>query len=487
METIDVETLEGPLRGIREPGLAIFRGVPFAEPPVGALRFKPPMPPRVRSSVLEASSAAAVCPQLPSRLAAVMGESPARADESCLTVDIWAPTPLDRPRPILVWIHGGGYLSGSGSLPWYDGRTLARENDIVVVGLNYRLGALGYLFVPGLIDGNMGLLDQIQAVRWITRNAAAFGGDPRRITLMGQSGGAHSITCMLAIPETRKLMQRAILLSTPFALQTHSREEAAATARVFCGELGIDPDHPQALPQLQGVGIDRILHATGATLRSSKRVVGDPTPPFGPVATGGLKGPGELYEAVAQGAAHINALVGYTADETLAFYPLDPRLAGLTFETLPSIAQALFGHRWRDLIERARCARPGATALGVLSEAQTTNYFVEGIKPFATAVSRGNGTAWLYRFDWAPVNSPFGACHCIELPFVFGTFDAFQKAPMLGEIDDRARALSALVRRAIGGFVQDGTPGCGGHWPKFSAGAPTLMQVDSRLRCGWLA
>jgi para-nitrobenzyl esterase len=487
METVDVETLEGPLRGIREPGLAIFRGIPFAEPPVGALRFKPPMPPKARQSVLESFSAAAVCPQLPSRLASIMGESPARADESCLTVDIWAPTPLDRPRPILVWIHGGGYLSGSGSLPWYDGSTLARENDIVVVGLNYRLGALGYLCLPGLIDGNMGLLDQIQAIRWITTHASAFGGDPRRITLMGQSGGAHSITCMLAMPETRKLMQRAILLSTPFALRTHSREDAASTARLFCTELGIDPDNPQALPQLQAIGIDRILQATGATLRSSKRAVGDPTPPFGPVATGGLPEAGELDEAVAQGAGHIDAIVGCTADETLAFYPLDPRLAALSFDTLPPIAQALFGGRWRDLIERARCTRPGATALEVLSEAQTANYFVEGIRAFATAVSRGTGAAWVYRFDWSPQSSPFGACHCIELPFVFGTFDAFQKAPMLGEVDERARLLSALVRKAIGGFVKDGTPGCDAHWPKFSAGEPALLQVDSRLRCGRLA
>jgi para-nitrobenzyl esterase len=179
-------------------------------------------------------------------------------------------------------------------------------------------------------------------------------------------------------------------------------------------------------------------------------------------------------------------VVGCTADETLAFYLKDPRLAGLSFDTLPGIAEKLFGDGWRERIERARHERPGATALEVLSDAQTTNYFVDGIKHFAAAVSGGSGAAWVYRFDWSPPGAAFGACHCIELPFVFGTFDAFQKAPMLGGVDDGKRALSTLIRSAIGGFVKNGAPGCGARWPCFTAGAPALMQVNSRLHPGWL-
>jgi para-nitrobenzyl esterase len=486
MDTIEMKTHEGRVRGVLAQGLAIFRGVPFAETPTGSLRFRPPSPAKPRSDVLDAIAPAAVCPQVPSRLTTAMGECSAEQDENCLTVSIWAPTPLQRLRPILVWFHGGGYLSGGGSLSWYDGSALARDNDIVVVGVNSRLGALGYLFHPGITDGNMGLLDQIQALEWIASNAASFGGDPKRVTLMGQSGGAHSITCMLAIPKARQLMQRAILLSNPFALRPFSREESIACANTFCANLAIVPDQPDALSRLQSVPIDQILEATIATLRGSARSLGDPTPPFGPSATGTLPGGDAFLEAVRMGAGGIDAIIGSTADEALAFYAFDPRLAGMTFDTLPRIAEALFGPFWQARIDRARHARPGATALEVLSDAQTAHYFGEGVEELASAVSRGTGNVWVYRFDWASPGSPFGACHCIELPFVFGTFEAFAKAPMLGGVDEKKRALSACVQGVITRFVKDGVPTGDTlpHWAKFTPSLPAFLQINSVLGTG---
>jgi len=486
MDTIEITTLEGRVCGLVAQGLATFRGVPFAEAPTGALRFRPPAPAKPRSDVLDATVPAAVCPQVPSRLAKVMGECSAEQDENCLTVSIWAPAPFQRPRPILVWFHGGGYLSGGGSLPWYDGGALARDNDIVVVGVNSRLGALGYLCHPGITDGNMGLLDQIQALEWIAGNAASFGGDPKRVTLMGQSGGAHSITCMLAIPEARQLMQRAILLSNPFALRPFSRDESIACANAFCANLAIDPNQPDALTRLQSVPVGRILEATIATLRGSTRSLGDPTPPFGPAATGILPGGDAFLEAVRTGAGGIDAIIGSTADEALAFYTFDPRFAGMSFDTLPRIAEALFGPSWQARINRACHARPGATALEVLSDAQTAHYFGEGVEELASAIARGTGNVWVYRFDWASPGSSLGACHCIELPFVFGTFDAFAKAPMLGCLDEKKRALSACVQGVIARFVRDGVPTGDTlpHWPKFTRSLPTLLQINSVLTTG---
>ncbi len=487
MNTIEIRTLEGPVRGVVDNGLAVVRGVPFAEPPVGTMRFKAPIPARVRQSARDATMPSPVCPQLSSRLAAVMGELSSEMSEDCLTVTVWAPLPLERSRPILIWFHGGGYLSGGGGLPWYDGSTLARENDIVVVGVNSRLGALGYLFHPGLLDGNLGLFDQIQAVRWIAANASFFGGDPHRITLMGQSGGAHSIACMLAMPKTRTLMQRAILLSTPFALRTYSKEEATSTAQMFCGQLGIDPSQPDALSQLQSASVARILEATGATLRSAKRALGDPTPPFGPVAAGDLPAPDGFDEAVARGSEQIDVMVGSTAGEALGFYSLDPGLAGLTLDALPRIAEGLFGNSWRARLDAAGRVRPGSTALELLSAAQTVHYFAEGIARLAPAVSHGAG-AFVYCFEWTPARSRFGACHCVELPFFFGSFDAFSQAPMLGEaVDDKARALSAAIRGAVGLFVKNGRPdGPGLRWPRFVESAPVFLRLNTRLDFGWM-
>lgn len=488
MDAIEIRTLSGRIRGAAEQDLAIFRGVPFAEAPTGPLRFKPPKPARARTDVIDATSQAPVCPQVPSRLAAVLGECAVEQNEDCLTVSIWAPVPFDRPRPVLVWFHGGGYLSGGASLPWYDGSRLAGEGDIVVIGVNSRLGALGYLYYPGLIDGNMGLLDQVQALEWIADNAESFGGDPERIALMGQSGGAHSITCMLAMPETRRLVQRVILMSTPFALQPFSKEEAAKCANAFCAKLAIDPRQSDALSLLQNASVGRILEATVATLRGSARVLGDPTPPFGPVVTANLPGDEGFERAVSEGAGGIDAIVGSAANEALAFYALDPRLSGLSFDGLPRVAEALFGESWRARIERVRQTRPGCSALDALSDAQTANYFGDGVKKFALAVANGSGNAWVYRFDWAAAGSAFGACHGIELPFVFGTFEAFAKAPMLGGVDEKKKALSAVVRSAIVKFVRDGTPAGDSlpPWQKFTDSAPVFLQVNTIIGSGWI-
>ncbi len=488
MDTVEVQTSDGAIRGVKEQGLAIFRGVPYAQPPTGSLRFRPPAPLKLRSEVLDTIAVAPVCPQSPSRLVLAMGECPAEQDENCLTITVWAPLPFDRPRPILVWFHGGGYLSGGGSLPWYDGSTLARENDIVVVGVNSRLGALGYLFRPGLNAGNMGLQDQIEALEWIARNARSFGGDAQRVTSMGQSGGAHSIVCMLAIPAARHLMQQVILLSMPYALRPFSAEESTTSANLFCEKLGVDADQPDVLARMQSLPVSQIVEATFATLRGSKRPPGDPTPPFGPSATGDLPGGEGFDTAVQAGASRISAIVGSTADEARAFYAFDPRFAGLTFDVLPRVAEPILGKQWHLRLDRARRERPGATALEVLTDAQTRHYFTDGVEQLALAVAGGTGKAWAFRFDWQAPQTPFGACHCIELPFVFGTFEAFAKAPMLGAVDDKQRALSAVVRGAVASFVEEGAPAGNSSvtWPRFSRSTPVFLQINSTLSYGWM-
>ena len=195
-----MRTKAGELRGAYENGIAVFRGVPYAAAPVGELRFSPPQPVPAWQGVRDATQDGPIAPQGRSRLAHVMGDFERPQSEDCLTLNIWTPAADSAKRPVLVWIHGGAFASGAGSLPWYSGERFAANGDVVVVSINYRLGALGFLCLPGVSDGNLGLLDQVAALRFVRDNIAAFGGDPDNVTVVGQSAGAASIAILMTMP-----------------------------------------------------------------------------------------------------------------------------------------------------------------------------------------------------------------------------------------------------------------------------------------------
>jgi len=486
MRTVEVSTNEGVVRGSVEGELAIFRGIPYAAPPVGSLRFRAPQPAGQRTHIFDAAKPATNSLQLPSRVFAAMGRCEVNGSEDCLTVQIWAPLPLERKRPVLIWIHGGAFVTGGGALSWYDGSRLARDNDCVVVNVNYRLGALGYLFHPSLNEGNMGLLDQIQALRWVQANVAAFGGDHARMTLMGQSAGANSIACLLARPETRPLAQRVIMLSPGFGARPVSQAAAASVAETFCAHLNIKADSPGALDHLQRLPAERILDAQSAVLTKVLPTLGDPTPPFIPVGIDGLAHGRDWELAARDGAAGIDVMIGSTADEMMVFYAGDPRFVDLTDEALADRARALFGEEWERRIARARIARPAGTPFELIADAQNDHFFVEPIERFALAVADTGGRAWLYRFDWKQPTSRFRAGHCVDLPFVFGTFNAFDGAEILGHVDARQEALSATIRRVIGNFVAGGDPNGTNapRWLPFAAKDPALLHLDDVIRIG---
>jgi para-nitrobenzyl esterase len=478
-----VATSAGRLRGRLDAGLVVFRNVPFASPPIGTLRFMPPQPPQPWLDVRDSFENGPICPQLPARLTPLMGPIESAQDEDCLTLTIWAPEPRGRSRPVLVWFHGGGYASGAGSLPWYSGERIARESDVVVVGVNYRVGALGYLFHPSLVAGNMGLLDQIAALKWIRLNIAHFGGDAERITLIGQSGGAHSITCLMAMPESRPLVQRAIFLSSPFGMRTIPAESAAQSAAVFLDVLKIDPSKADALHRLQQAPVAAVLEAQLAVMRRPWRPAGDPTPPFGPTAVGNLPGGAQFEQAVLTGASNIDAMLGTTRDEMTPFYVQDPRIQNAQPGSLASLAENLFGDTAAQRIQAARSRRPGSTDLQAFCDAQNFHYFVEGMYHLAATIAAAGRNAWIYQFDWPSPNPAWGACHCIELPFIFGSWQEFARAPMLGEIGPSAEALSRVIRGAIGRFVSTGDPNGPQmpHWPAFDEETRPVLHFDSLL------
>ncbi len=483
---IETETSHGRLRGYLDQGLAVFRGVPYVAAPVGGLRFRRPEPLRAWNGVRDALQDGPICPQLPARLASVLGGIDAPQDEDCLTLTIWAPPPLDRPRPVLVWFHGGGYTSGAGSLPWYCGERLAREGDMVVVSVNSRVGALGYLYHPKLAPGNMGLFDQVAAVEWIRGSASAFGGDPNKITLMGQSGGAHSILCMLAMPATRRLVKRALLFSTPFGMRPIAASTATAVADALFAGLKIDPSKVDARERLQQAPVAEILKAQVPLMLRGPPVPGDPTPPFGPAAVDELPGRPAFDDAIFEGAANLDAVLGTTRDEMTPFYRLDPRLRDLQFESLPGLAEQLFGSSAAVRIRDGKRRCPGATALEVFSDAQNYHYFAEGTYRMAAAIAKGRRRAWVYRFDWSSPDAALSACHCVELPFVFGSLQAFAAAPMLGGVDAKREALSAVVRSAVERFVSNGDPNGESlpEWPPFTSAEAPVLYFDRMIGLG---
>src|SRR5882724_203739 len=254
-----VETRRGPVRGVAEGGLAVFRGLPFARPPVGPLRFRPPEPPEPWSGVRDAARFGPSAAQNGALVGPLMSLGISRTGEDCLYLNVWTPAAGSRRRPVLVWIHGGAFLLGSGSQMLYDGATLARRGDVVVVTINYRLGALGFLRLRDRFGqrlpatGNEGLLDQVAALTWVRDEIEAFGGDPDQVTIFGESAGAMSCATLLGLPRAHGLFHRAILQSGG-ANFVWPREIATELSDHVLDELGVAS--PEAL---QGLGADRIL------------------------------------------------------------------------------------------------------------------------------------------------------------------------------------------------------------------------------------
>ena len=243
MEPI-VQTSYGELRGTRAEGLHIFRGVPFARPPAGARRFRPPERPAAWAGVRDATRFGPAAPQSLGLLGPVFSLGITRMDEDCLSLNVWTPGVDSRRRPVLVWIHGGAFVLGAGSQSLYDGAVLARRGDVVVVTINYRLGSLGFLRLRELsggrlpASGNEGLLDQIAALEWVRDEIAAFGGDPGNVTIFGESAGAMSCAALLGAPRARGLFHRAILQSGA-ANYVSPAETASAVAEEFLAALRI--------------------------------------------------------------------------------------------------------------------------------------------------------------------------------------------------------------------------------------------------------
>lgn len=464
-QDVVVATGFGGVRGRRLDGAIVFYDIPYAAAPVGPLRFAPPVAPSPWTEVRDRVRPGPGAPQPPSRLERVVGPMRFPQSEDCLSVNVWT-TGVEGSRPVLVWLHGGGYASGSASQDWYAGAHLAARGDIVVVTVNYRLGALGFLSLTGCPDqgdGNFGLLDQIAALHWVHEHIAGFGGDPDQVTLAGQSAGALSTLAMMSTSDTTGLFHRVILHSTPAGVAPATPERAAEVTERFLHALDLRPaqaHHLRALPA------ERLLAAQSEVASDLARPL-RLEPPFQLVTTPGLVAD-DLVTAARQA---IPKLISVTRDEAAAFLVPDEHIAGLSHDEAADLAGQASGEPARQRYRAARHATPWATPARILTDLVSDQVFHRHIPDLAAGAG-----SYVCQVDWHPDGSPLGACHCIELPFVFGTLPAWHDAPMLAGTGPRhASSLARALQPAWIAFTRTGDPNHDGlpHWPRY--------QVDSQV------
>lgn len=471
-----VRTAAGALRGKRENNLLVFRGIPYAAPPVDALRFQPPQP-LTWDGTREATSDGPIPPQGRSRLAHVMGEFERQQSEDCLTLNLWTPAADNGKRPVIVWIHGGAYSSGAGSLPWYSGETFAANGDMVAVSINYRLGALGFLYMPGISGGNLGLLDQQAALRWVRDNIAAFGGDPANVTVVGQSAGGGSIAAHMAMHPKGGLFRRAVLQSAPFGRISRTAADAQRMGGRFLEVLGLKPEESSRLKTLP---VEKFLAAQGELGRLEKKFA-DAAAPFGPVIDGKII-PGDIAAALKAGAgSDIDVMIGTTREEMAAFYCVDKEVQNASAEQVLEVFKRFFKDEARAYYDDIRASRASGSSAAILGELYSDQVFRLGSLRFAEQRAASKKPAYIFQFDW---QSPAGfeSCHCLEIPFVFDNFAQWPDSPMLrGAKADEVAGLAKAMHAAWIAFARSGDPNHAGlpEWRVYGPQDRTTMRFDS--------
>ncbi|MHA6758176.1 carboxylesterase/lipase family protein [Streptacidiphilus sp. PAMC 29251] len=483
---IQVATTGGPVRGVHQDGLAVFKGVPYAAAPVGDLRWRPAQPHPGWDGVLDAAAYGPSAPQSYGgpAVSALGGHGAPPFDEDCLTLNVWTPAADSASRPVLIWIHGGGFVSGSGSLPIYAGDTFARDGDLVVVTINYRLAALGYLHFGsehGGSDsepGNVWLTDQIAALRWVRDNIAAFGGDPGNITVAGQSGGAFSTAALAAHPQSNTLFHRAILQSPPLGLPIPALAESGRIAAAYLDAVGA-----KDLDELRRVPWTRLIEASTEVFIPSM-AWGHWTVPHTPVRDDVTLTRDAVELVLDDAALDIDILIGWTREEANLVFALSPLHADATREQVLARAADSFGDRAAEVYAAHEARRPGATPLEVLEDLVSHELFAGPAIEVARARATRGRPVWAYRFDYATpaYEGRLAAPHCLELPFVFDNFDNWSHAPLVDGIEPAdQQALSTAMHRAWISFIRTGDPN---HaqlptWERYTEDRPTTMRFDT--------
>jgi para-nitrobenzyl esterase len=485
-----VRTSQGQLRGRVTGGVHRFLGVPYAAPPFGRNRLRPPGPVEPWSGVRDALTFGAEPPQL--RLpadhpAAAMVWDPATPGEDCLNLNIWTPDPGASGLPVMVWIPGGMFEVGTGAT--YDGGRFARDG-VVCVTINYRVGPEGFLYLADG-DANLGLLDQIAALRWVREHIASFGGDPATVTIFGESAGAMSVGTLLAVPLAEGLFRRAIAQSGA-AHRVLGASAALRIGRCLADQLGIPPTREA----MAAVPPDRLV-AASAQLKAEMLAHPDPgrwglevvasALPWQPVIDGAVL-PGHPIERIMGGAgAGVDLMVGTNVDDWRLFVVANGSMERVTDEVLagPVIdhgfeCAAAYGVSEATLAGY-RAANPGARPGELLAAIETDWWCRIPALRLADAHASSRSATYMYEFGWpSPAfGGAVGACHALEIPFVFDTLD-LGSAQMQGSLlgNDPPHELAEIMHAAWVGFARLGDPG----WPRYELERRATMRFDTVSR-----
>jgi para-nitrobenzyl esterase len=469
-----VETTAGKIRGAMEDKASAFRGVPYGAPTSGARRFLPPAKPEPWTGVKDTLELGHRSPQGASTLipevAALDANEP--AGEDCLVLNVWTPSATPgHKRPVMVWLHGGGFTSGSGGFKIYDGANLAGKHDVVVVTVNHRLNAFGYLYLADLggakyaNSSNVGMLDIVAALEWVRDNISNFGGDPANVTIFGQSGGGAKVCTLLAMPSAQGLFHRAIVESGA-SLTGIPRDAANKSTEAFLAKVGLKSNQ---VDELQNLPVDRLVQALAGGR-------------FGPVVDGKTLPANPFDPTAPEISANVPLLIGTTQTEVTFFagQQLDPiDEAALRTRVKQTFHSSDAGTD--KIIAAYKQIDPSISNIDVALESASdsfawTNAITAAERKLALAIA----PAFMYYFKWrSPVrNGKLKAMHCMEIPFVFDNVDAGQ--PMTGSGQDRY-ALAAKISGAWVAFARTGNPSQKGlAWPAYSSAKRATMVFDDK-------
>lgn len=470
-----VKTKTGQVRGRFTAGVYAFKGIPFAAPPFGANRFRPPQPVASWAGVRDALEYGPKSPQLPYPPSIeVFVPELAGPGEDCLNLNVWTPDPDSTGLPVTVWIPGGMFeYHGAGASPWCEGSRFARDG-VVCVTINYRVGAEGFLFL-GDGSANCGLLDQIAALEWVQENIAAFGGDPGKVTIFGESAGAMSVSILLAMPRAKGLFRRAIAQSGA-AHHVMSVASAQRVGRYLAEKLGIAATYPD----IALVPVQRLLEAQ-AELRAD--LIARPDPefwggevvtsmlPWQPVIDGEIIPAPPLDRIIAGAGAEIDVLIGTNLDEHRLF--LMPGIEQVTEEAVAGV-MAAYGLPVEAALIAYRAAYPGAGPGDLLAAVQTDWYWRLPALRLADAHAGGPAATYMYEFAWRSpqFNGRLGACHALEIAFVFDNLGCSTE-PLLGS--EPPQPLADVMHAAWAAFAATGE--CA--WPRYELSRRATMRFNT--------
>jgi para-nitrobenzyl esterase len=452
-----ITTPSGEIEGLQRPdGSTEFLGIRYAT----AERFMPPQDALTWDGLLQATSYGPLAPQTPGMLEQMLGLSLDDMNEDCHFLNVFAPTTATAGAnlPVLFWIHGGAYLNGAGSLTWYHGSRLA-SRGVVVVSINYRLGALGFLG-----EGNMGTLDMISALRWTQRNISSFGGNPDNVTIFGESAGGSAVISLMASTEASSLFHKVWSMS-PSIGQLRSKARADEIAQQFFQAAKIS-----SLEEAKTLSLEQILNAQASVLA----LPSDSYDIFAPCEHGsGIHG--EIMPIAALSPKPL--VIGTNRDENKLFSAFDPTQTNITHDKWVAFTQRIFHDRAARAAATYEELRPGESPAQLVSAVNTDIAFRRRAQLFAEQRCNNNNPTWMYWFTWAtPVfGGVLGSCHALDIPFAFDNLEAPGTDLLTGDGPER-QTLADRFASEIVHFAQHGHP----SWQQFNTESRPTLQLDTQ-------